>query len=234
MRATGLVLHVAGRGQPICEYSLARATMRPDFAEFPAVVRHGAPAAIHQHTAQDRRYRTMLGTAAAAGPNFAGNYTIASWGCGSACVQWATIDAVSGRLTWPAGLSTVSAAHLGGPSPDDMLPLRFPAGKPVVAGARCARRGRNSRRHRLLPVDRARAAASLLHPGQRTLPCPLAARQPVSPPFCCSCRSTCRRRLSPSPAALVMVHTRCGRPTVAVTGRTKASCCSSSRASPYR
>ena len=99
--------------------------MRPAFAEFPAVVRPGPPAAIHLRTAQDRRYRTILGTAAAAGPNFAGHYTIASWGCGSACVQWAIIDAVSGRVTWPAGLSTVSAAHLGGPSPDDMLPLRF-------------------------------------------------------------------------------------------------------------
>lgn len=81
--------------------------------------------AHHLRTAQDHRYRTMLGTAAEGGPSFAGHYTIASWGCGSASVQWAIIDAVMGRVTWPARLSTVSAAHLGESSTGDMLPLRF-------------------------------------------------------------------------------------------------------------
>lgn len=120
-----------------CQYSLAQAPSPPAFTAFPVAVGPGTPAAVHLRGAQDRQYRTMLQTGAAAGPNFAGHYTIASWGCGSACVQWAIIDSVSGRVTWPAGLGTVSAAHLGGPSIDDPLPLRFRADSRllVVLGA---------------------------------------------------------------------------------------------------
>ena len=32
------------------------------------------------------------------GPNFAGNYTIARWGCGSTCVGFAVVDARTGRV----------------------------------------------------------------------------------------------------------------------------------------
>lgn len=46
-------------------------------------------------------FRTRIRKSARKGPNFAGHFTIAEWGCGSGCVSFAVVDAVSGRL-YPA------------------------------------------------------------------------------------------------------------------------------------
>jgi hypothetical protein len=45
-----------------------------------------------------RLFRTMLKLSAEKGPNFAGHYTIGTWGCGSDCRMLAVIDARSGRV----------------------------------------------------------------------------------------------------------------------------------------
>ena len=49
-------------------------------------------------TAEDRRFQTMIREAAADGPNFAGNFTVAEWGCGAGCVSVAIIDAATGSI----------------------------------------------------------------------------------------------------------------------------------------
>ncbi len=69
------------------------------FEDYPATpVFQGKPAAPVLASESDRMFRTQIRTAAKKGPNFAGHYTIAEWGCGSACVSLAVIDAVSGRV----------------------------------------------------------------------------------------------------------------------------------------
>jgi len=45
-----------------------------------------------------QRMRTRLRQGAAEGPNFAGGFTVVSWGCGSPCVQFAIIAARTGRV----------------------------------------------------------------------------------------------------------------------------------------
>jgi hypothetical protein len=49
-------------------------------------------------TAEDRRFLTMIRDAAVDGPNFAGHFTIAEWGCGAGCVSVAIIDAATGSI----------------------------------------------------------------------------------------------------------------------------------------
>jgi hypothetical protein len=49
-----------------------------------------------------RRFRTVLREAAKAGPNFAGRYTVAGWGCGTACLDWGVIDAATGKVAFDA------------------------------------------------------------------------------------------------------------------------------------
>jgi hypothetical protein len=44
-------------------------------------------------------HRTM--TPAASGPNFAGHYTLARWGCGAGCVTVAVIDMTTGAVQFP-------------------------------------------------------------------------------------------------------------------------------------
>jgi hypothetical protein len=43
-------------------------------------------------------YQTRLREGAKKGPNFAGYFTLVSWGCGSSCQEWAVIDARTGRV----------------------------------------------------------------------------------------------------------------------------------------
>lgn len=45
-----------------------------------------------------REFKTVITQQAAEGPNFAGHYTIVSWGCGSSCQQNAIVDARTGLI----------------------------------------------------------------------------------------------------------------------------------------
>ena len=59
---------------------------------------HGKPAAPILATQRQRMFRTAIRDAAAKGPNFAGHYTIAEWGCGSGCVSSVVVDAITGKV----------------------------------------------------------------------------------------------------------------------------------------
>jgi hypothetical protein len=44
------------------------------------------------------KYHTKILEAVKRGPNFAGHYTIAQWGCGSSCGNFAVVDDVTGKI----------------------------------------------------------------------------------------------------------------------------------------
>jgi hypothetical protein len=48
-----------------------------------------------------RRFRTVIREAMAGGVNFAGHYVVASWGCGTGCIQFAVVDAITGEVYAP-------------------------------------------------------------------------------------------------------------------------------------
>ncbi len=78
----------------------------PRFADYPARVvpiTRPAPAKI---VGAQRWFRTRLREGAERGPNFAGHYTLATWGCGAGCVSWAVIDAVTGRVFDTSNMAT--------------------------------------------------------------------------------------------------------------------------------
>jgi hypothetical protein len=69
----------------------------------------GKPAAVDLSShPQARTYRTQLRRQAAEGPNFAGHYKIAIWGCGSSCQAFAIVDSQTGRVYFPPDLPFVS------------------------------------------------------------------------------------------------------------------------------
>jgi len=70
----------------------------PQFGDYPATVTHGSNAAPKFSTAGQRTFRTRIRDAAEQGPNFAGHYTVAEWGCGTGCVQMAVVDNQSGAV----------------------------------------------------------------------------------------------------------------------------------------
>ncbi|RYF35481.1 MAG: hypothetical protein EOO26_00625 [Comamonadaceae bacterium] len=54
-----------------------------------------------------RAFRTRITQDAAAGPNFAGHYTVVRWGCGTGCLGLAIVDVQSGKVHFPPNLRSL-------------------------------------------------------------------------------------------------------------------------------
>jgi hypothetical protein len=77
----------------------AQAADLPKFGQFKvSEIYRGKPAAPVLKTAGQRMFRTRIREAAEKGPNFAGHYAVAVWGCGSDCAQLNVIDVQSGEV----------------------------------------------------------------------------------------------------------------------------------------
>jgi hypothetical protein len=78
-----------------------KAESEPRFEEYPAESTFsGKPAAVRLESATyGKFYRTRLRDGAIKGPNFAGSFTIVTWGCGSSCQIVAVVEARTGRLS---------------------------------------------------------------------------------------------------------------------------------------
>jgi hypothetical protein len=61
----------------------------------------GTPAAPILATPFEHSYRTQIRVQARKGPNFAGHFTLAKWGCGSPCLGFVIIDATAGTVYDP-------------------------------------------------------------------------------------------------------------------------------------
>lgn len=86
----------------------------PRFKDFPALGGLKGKSATPKVRADKRSwlFRTELREAAAEGPNFAGHYRLASWGCGAACFQWAIIDLQSGKVFHPVNLASTDHVNV--------------------------------------------------------------------------------------------------------------------------
>jgi hypothetical protein len=74
----------------------------PMFEDYAAGdVFRGKPVSPVLNTPAARMFRTELRRQAASGPNFAGHFTLARWGCGAGCVSTAIMDSRSGRVWFP-------------------------------------------------------------------------------------------------------------------------------------
>jgi len=82
----------------ILAFVLAQAAA-PKFEDFPAPTPfQGTLAKPILRTSWQRTYRTRIRDAVKEGPNFAGHFKIAEWGCGSDCVGIAIIDEQTGAV----------------------------------------------------------------------------------------------------------------------------------------
>jgi len=91
----------------------ARAEESYPFEKYPASnIFRGKPKAPMLDSPRARQYKTAIREAAKDGPDFAGHYTIAAWGCGSQCSNFSVIDALTGKVYIPPDDVSFS---LGGP-----------------------------------------------------------------------------------------------------------------------
>ncbi len=87
------------------------AKARPTFSDYAAKTQKIAhPASVVLAGREARRFRSALRDAAKAGPNFAGHYTIAGWGCGAGCLDWGVVDARTGKVAFDAKLRVLATA----------------------------------------------------------------------------------------------------------------------------
>lgn len=99
--AAGLLLVGLHGGFPRGLLAQPQATPLPRFEDFRADAGFtGTPAAlVTAGSTLARTYRTRLREGAAKGPNFAGHFTLVSWGCGASCQDWAVVDARTGQVS---------------------------------------------------------------------------------------------------------------------------------------
>src|SRR5258706_4769283 len=83
---------------PLATIVLAQKKPLPAFDQYGVAEIFTAKPAPPKITGSHRSYRTRIREGAEKGPNFAGHYTIATWGCGSSCVSIAIIDAKDGGV----------------------------------------------------------------------------------------------------------------------------------------
>lgn len=115
----------------------------PNFKDFPAQgTFSGTPTKPKLTSARARLFRTNIRTQSAEGPNFNGHYRIATWGCGTSCIQFAIIDCKTGQVYFPPVAETVGAVIPPGQS-EEMLEYRPDSSLLIIAGAID-----NSRQHR--------------------------------------------------------------------------------------
>jgi len=101
-----------------CQYALSDAPKSsPKFESYAVAVTHVKRAPrVQLRSAQARLYRTQLRDAAKlgaqTGPNFAGHYRLASWGCGTGCLSWGVVDLKTGRVAFDAKMSSLQNARI--------------------------------------------------------------------------------------------------------------------------
>ena len=104
--------------------ALVQGKSLPRFEDFPArekFMRKPAPVRLLGRKA--RTFRTALRRGAAAGPNFAGHYTVATWGCGTfMCTGFAIINARTGDVYFPPKIQNVSLAWL---DQEEQVPMKY-------------------------------------------------------------------------------------------------------------
>ena len=75
------------------------AAVPPKFEDFPVgAIFKGEPAPPRLAAAEARRFRTQLRRQASSGPDFAGHFKLALWGCAAGCVFVAVIDSITGDV----------------------------------------------------------------------------------------------------------------------------------------
>lgn len=86
----------------------------PKFEDHAAAVWNGRKRALNLSSHPDARmFRTRLREAWTGGVNFAGQFIVTYWGCGTGCVQGAIIDARTGKVYFPDELQGMGFGVLG-------------------------------------------------------------------------------------------------------------------------
>ncbi|MGA7795926.1 MAG: hypothetical protein WCA19_23075 [Candidatus Acidiferrales bacterium] len=86
----------------------------PSFGSYPARPQE-VPSSIKLDLRSNpiaKKYRTVLRQEIAKGPNYAGHYRVAVWGCGISCAMFAVVNLETGTVISAREIATVLGTHL--------------------------------------------------------------------------------------------------------------------------
>lgn len=89
----------------LTSYAYAQDGAAPGFGDYAVPAYKGRAAALKLTTPLARNYRTRLREGARRAVNFAGQYKLHTWSCGTGCLQTAFIDAKTGEVFFPEELN---------------------------------------------------------------------------------------------------------------------------------
>lgn len=96
----------------LCGVSNAKADQVPKFSQFPArEYSRGPTGRLDLSDPHAYSYRTRLREGAQQGANFAGHYTVVTWGCGTDCATGAIIDALTGHVVFLPNVDSNQMEH---------------------------------------------------------------------------------------------------------------------------
>lgn len=103
----------------------------------------------------DMAFRTRLREAAAQKSDFAGQYVLAQWGCGTECISGAAIDVRTGRVVWlPGTLCCWFSEKSPHANPVEPLRYRLNSRLLVLSGRRNERDGDDGEHYYVIDGDR--------------------------------------------------------------------------------
>lgn len=126
--------------------ALAQDGAAPNFKDYAAPAYKGRAAALRLTTTLARNYRTRLREGARRAVNFAGQYKLHTWSCGTGCLQMALIDAKTGNTFFPEELNGFIACYYGSQPVNDLEEaLQFQKGSRliVMSGYPLSERGKD-------------------------------------------------------------------------------------------
>jgi hypothetical protein len=96
----------------LCGFTNAKADQVPKFSQFPArEYSRGPTGRLDLSDPHVYSYRTRLREGAQQGANFAGHYTVVTWGCGTDCATGAIIDALTGHVVFLPSVDSNQMEH---------------------------------------------------------------------------------------------------------------------------
>jgi hypothetical protein len=114
----------------------------PRFEDYPSgKVFRGTPARPRFSTGGQRMFQTVIQDAVRQGPNFAGRFTLAEWGCGTGCVSVAVVEATTGVVyEGPFGRLPRGSIYLGPPPDPELTGLFFRRDSRLLVASGCPNR----------------------------------------------------------------------------------------------
>jgi hypothetical protein len=116
LRQTMLILTLFGSAG-------AAAGQQWSFQQYPAKIHCAKPAPLKLEVPVAKEHASRIRSAIQGCPNFAGDYTVVNWGCGTECAVYVIVDNHTGKIYAPPEISRGISLGIGGPEfrPDSSL-----------------------------------------------------------------------------------------------------------------